>query len=120
MLALVFLLAILLRGSASGSLTRAERGYLFATPLPFILTIMLPGPIALLRKGSPAARAWGLWLNGVGGCLSVVLVLLGLVLIGQRRTRGAGGDRRLTAGLILAAIPALLIGLVGLLFWLPS
>jgi hypothetical protein len=116
LLSLAVLLAIVLRGSATGSLTQAERLYLLASPLPFVLAILLPGPIALLRQGSADARALGLWLNGAGGYLSLVLVPLGVALMVRRSTRGQDRDRRLTAGLILAAIPALLIGLVGLVY----
>jgi hypothetical protein len=113
LIAFLGVIAIMLRVTAAGSLTSAERYYLLTTPLPFVLAILLPGPIAMLVKGS-SARAWGLRLNGVGGWLSVVLVGVGLVLVWRRWARGQDRERRLTAGLVLAAIPAVLIGLVGL------
>jgi hypothetical protein len=110
------LLAIMLRGTVAGPLTPAERFYVLTTPFPCVLAILLPGPIALLGKGAPSARAWGLWLSGVGAWLSVGLLVVGLVLVGRRWWRGQGLDRRLTAGLLLAASPALLIGLIALLY----
>lgn len=113
----VALLGFMLRGS-SGPLAPAERLYLFATPLPFILAIILPGPIALIGQGSSGVRTWGLWLNSAGGWLSMGLVLTGILLAGRRWTRGEPRNPRLTAGLLLAAIPAVLMGAVALMYQL--
>lgn len=117
LIAVVVVLAVMLRATGATSLMPAERLYLLAAPLPFVLAILLPGPIAMLAESS-SSRAWALRLNEIGGWLSVFLVGVGLVLVWRRWARGETRERRLTAGLVLAAIPALLIGLVGVLYLL--
>jgi hypothetical protein len=57
-----------------------------------------------------------LWLNEIGGWLSLALILIGAVLLGRRVQQGRGWDRRLLIGLFVAALPALLIGLVALMY----
>jgi hypothetical protein len=58
----------------------------------------------------------GLWLNGVGGWLSVALIVIGAVLLGRRSGRGLARDRRPLIALFVAPLPAILIGLVALMY----
>jgi hypothetical protein len=113
---LVALVMIMVRGSTAGPLDRLERFYLFAAPLPAILALVLPGPIAELMRNRGSSRAWGLWLNAAGGWLSLALLVAGAMLLARRSLRDQEWDRRVLIGLFVAALPALLIGLVALMY----
>ena len=113
---LLALVAIMVRGSAAGPLTSLERLYLMAAPVPAVLAFVLPAPISQLMPGSGSSRPWGIWLSAVGGWLSLALILAGVVLLARRSGREDGWDRRLLVGLMVAALPAVLIGLVALMY----
>jgi hypothetical protein len=112
---LIAFVAIMVRGSAAGPLDATERLYLVAAPLPVVLALVLPSPLSLLMQGS-GNHVWGVWLNAVGGWLSLALILAGALLLGRRSGRQQAWDRRLLAGLMVAALPAVLIGLVALMY----
>ena len=113
---LIALVAIIVRGSAGGPLDAGERIYLIATPIPAILTFVLPGPISQLLQGRETPRAWGVWLSATGGWLSVALIVAGTLLLVRRSGRREVWDRRLLIGLMVAALPAALIALVALMY----
>ena len=105
---LLVLALAMVRSSAAGPLAAAERLYLVATPIPAVLVLVLPGVMG--------SREWGMWLTEVGGWLSVVLIVVGVLLLGRRSIRGEGWDRRLLVGLFVAALPVLLVGIVALMY----
>lgn len=98
-------------GEGPGS--RAEMVYRLVSPLPVLLALVLPGPIAMLV--GPAAGDLRDWLIRVGLWLSVAMLPAGLVVLWIGRRRGA-----LVAAMFLALLPALMVGLVALLFRLGS
>ena len=106
----------MIRGSAAGPLDVAERFYLAAAPVPAVLALVLPGLVSQFARESGNTRSSGLRLNEVGGWLSVALIVIGAVLLGRRSGRGLRWDRRLLIGLFVAALPAILIGLVALMY----
>jgi hypothetical protein len=81
-----------------------------------VLAFVLPSPISLLMQESESSRAWGVWLSTIGGGLSLALILAGALLLGRRSGRKQAWDRRLLVGLMVAALPAVLIGLVALMY----
>lgn len=113
---LIALVAIMARGFTAGPLNTAERIYLVAAPIPAVLAFVAPGPINLLMQGSAGARAWGVWLTKVGGWLSLALILVGTLLLVRRSGRRLQWDRRLLAGLMVAALPVVLMALVALMY----
>jgi uncharacterized BrkB/YihY/UPF0761 family membrane protein len=72
--------------------------------------------MADLMRGRGDSRAWGLWLNQVGGWMSLILIVLGVALLYRRSMRHRAWDRRLLLGVSLAALPAVLIALVALMY----
>lgn len=113
---LIAFVAIMARWSVAGPLDAPERLYLVAAPLPVVLALVLPSSISLLTQESGSLRAWGLWLSSVGGGLSLTLILAGALLLRRRSGRQQAWDRRLLVGLMVAALPAILIGLVALMY----
>jgi O-antigen ligase len=112
----VVLVAIMVRGKAAGPLHASERLYLMAAPVPVVVAFVLPGFISMAMSGSGSSRPWGVSLSVAGGWLSLALVLTGLLLLGLRSKRQQAWDRRLLVGLMLAALPAVLIALVALMY----
>ena len=94
-------------GEASGS--RVEMAYRLVSPLPVLLTLVLPGPIAVLL--GPSAGGLRDWLLRAGFWLSVAMLPAGLVVLSIGRRRGP-----LVAAMFLALLPALMVGLIALLF----
>ena len=113
---LLVLAVIMVRGSAVGSLDTPERLYLVVASIPAILALVLPSPIAGMMQDRESANAWGLRLNEVGGWLSLGLIVVGALLLSRRSRQGRGWDRRLLIGLFVAALPAILICLVALMY----
>jgi len=113
----IALVVILTRASAAAApLDSVERLYLFASPVPVVVAFVLPGAISSLMDGPGSTRPWGVWLSAAGGWLSLAMVLSGVVLLARRQARDDGWDRRLLLGLLVAALPAVLIGLVVLMY----
>ena len=104
------------RGSSAGPLDVVERIYLAAAPIPAILALVLPGLLAALMRDRGSSREWGLWLTEAGGWLSLALLVAGAILLSRRSGQGKSWDGRLVIGLLVAALPALLIGLVALMY----
>jgi hypothetical protein len=122
MLVLTFVLLIIAlamivgRWPVAGPLDSVERLFLMAAPIPILLALVLPWPISELMRAQGSSRAWGLWLNEVGGWLSLVLTVAGALLLSRRSRQGRAWDRRVVIGVFVAALPALLIGLVALMY----
>src|SRR5262245_8977348 len=122
MLALAFLILLLVvvgimaRGSAGETLDPLEQLYLVAAPLPALLALALPGIVAGLVGGRGEAREWTLWLSRSGGWLSLAGIAAGAVLLYRRSRQRRAWDRRLVLALLLAGLPAALIGLVALMY----
>jgi hypothetical protein len=113
---LIGLLAIVVRGSTAGPLDTLERSYLVAAPLPVLLALVLPAPISQLMQANGSSQEWAAWLNAVGGWLSLALILAGTLLLVRRSGRQQKWDRRLLIGLLAAALPAIMITLVALMY----
>jgi hypothetical protein len=122
MLALAFLILLLVvvgvlaRGSAATALDPLERLYLLAAPVPALLTLVLPGIVAGLLGSRGEAREWALWLNRAGSWLSLAGIAAGAVLLIRRSRQRRAWGRRLVLALLLAGLPAALIGLVALMY----
>ena len=106
----------LMRGSGHGTLERSARLYLWVAPVPALLALVFPGALAILAPGFEKQRLWSLRLNWIGCWLSAALVLIGMFLMVRRSGRKAPGENRLLLGVIVASLPALLVGLVALLY----
>jgi hypothetical protein len=113
---LLVLVLTMARGAAAAPLDRLEAIYLAAAPLPAILALILPGVVAALLQDPGSSREWRLWLTKVGGWLSLALIVAGVLLLSRRSSQGKRWDRRLLVGVFVAAMPALLIGLVVLMY----
>jgi hypothetical protein len=96
-----------LRPSFAGPLDSSERLFVALSPAPVLLTLAVPSLL-----GPRASNV----VTAVGAVLSVVLVIAGSVLLFHRSRVDAGRDVRLLAALLLAAMPALMIGTVAVLF----
>lgn len=106
----------LLAGRAAGPLTGLERIYLVVCPLPVVLMFGVPLALELGRVTPESVRPWSSRLDTASIGLSAVLIAAGLALSWRRWTRGEDRKSRLTAGIFLSGIPALLTLVVGLLF----
>jgi hypothetical protein len=113
---IIVLLVILKPNSARDPLDVRERLYLFASPVPSVLAFVLPGLLGQVMEGTGSTRTWGLVLAEVGGWLSLAMVVAGVALLWRRRTHGDAWDRRLVVGLVVAALPAFMIGVVALMY----
>jgi hypothetical protein len=113
---LLVVIGVLARGSPAGPLDPLERLYLLAAPVPTLLTLVLPGIVAGLLGSRGEARERGLWLNRAGGWLSLAGIAAGALLLNRRSRRRRAWDRRLVIGLLLAALPAVLVALLGLMY----
>lgn len=119
-LLLALLLVLLLtRGVGIGKLTALERAFLLCTPLPAIIAFVLPGSLSMLLGETATARRWINLLSESGIVLSAVLFLAGVWLIWARHLRGEPRDVRMSVGVLLAAVPSLLVLLVALLYLWP-
>jgi hypothetical protein len=105
MLALTFLILLLV---VIGVLARGSP--------PALLTLVLPGIVACLLSDRGEGREWALWLNRAGGWLSLAGIAAGAVLLYRRSRQRRAWDRRLVIGLLLAALPAVLVALLGLMY----
>jgi len=87
-----------------------------AAPIPIVVGLVLPGPVRSLIGGSTGAKAAAVWLSAIGGWLSLALLLAGILLTLRRWKRDEGWDRRLLVGVVVSGVPAMLIGLVALMY----
>lgn len=114
--AIVVLLAVVLSRPSRSPLSAPERAYLLLVPLPCVLALLVPA-ISGAAGASPSVPAsWSNRFTFVGVCLSGLLVAAGMFLALQRSRRGATLDLRLAAGLLMAAVPLLMVGLIGILY----
>lgn len=109
------LLGFMLQRAPFGALTTGQRLYLWLTPVPILLDFLMPA-LPLLGGGAPWPRSVINRLSMAGLALSGGLFLIGAWLVWRRRSLGQAPDNRMVAGMILAAIPALLAGLVALMY----
>lgn len=116
---LIAVAAITARRLPAGPLDVAERTYLWAAPVPVVLSLLLPAPIRLVSQASTAPLAWGVWLTQAGGWLSLVLIVVGALLLMRRSGRGQVWDRWLVFGLAVAALPAVSFALIALMYVIP-
>jgi hypothetical protein len=98
---------IALRPSFAGPLDTLEWFFVGLSPVPVILSFVVP--LFVARPLSDRATQ-------IGVILSLVLLVGGVGLLVRRSLIDAGRDARLIAALLLAAMPALMVGLVALLF----
>ena len=109
---LIVLVAYRARGLPHGPLDVVERNFLVCAPVPIVLSLFLPGLIALSGQ---APRVWGTWLTRTGGWLSLALMMVGALLLVRRSLRQQVWERWLVLGLALAALPAVSLVLIALM-----
>lgn len=112
----ILLGGLLVAGGKAGALTAAERIYLLCAPAPVILAFVIPAAFALLFHDPAGARPWTERISAAGVWLSGALVVVGLVLLGLRRSGSKPSDRRLVVAILIAAVPAFLVGVVMFLY----
>jgi hypothetical protein len=112
----ILLGGLVLTGGQVGALTAAERTYLLCAPLPVLLTFVVPAAFSLLLHDPAGTRPWSDRVSAAGVWLSGGMLLVGLVLLGLRRSRKNPPDRRLLVALLIATIPALLFGVLIFLY----
>jgi hypothetical protein len=111
------------RRSRQGSLSRVERVYRYSSPLPLVLTFILPDLIGLhfwYGGAWPANEQW--WSNRIliaGLVASGALVITGLVLLWRRWVDDHRVDGRLFDGMLLASVPLVLVLLAAALWLWP-
>ena len=116
-IAVVVVFAIgVIRGSAHGLTDRAEKTFLYVAPLPAIIAFGIPAIMVVTVPGSVHQLPWSLRFDVAAGILSLILLLAGGYLLIRQFRRAVRLDSRLVLGLIVAGLPALLIGLVALLY----
>ncbi len=93
-----------------------ERLFPWLTPLPMLLAVVVPTVLALTRPTTTGRAPWADELLRSGLVLSAVLLLFAGVIASRRLSRGSSVGRDVAAGSILAGLPLLLVGAVGLLF----
>jgi hypothetical protein len=80
---------------------------MWLSPVPFLLTIVIPAACNIIFDFSPAVRAPGIMLTRVGITLSALFLLAGLYLSMRRGRVEQTGDRFLLAlATLLAGFPA--------------
>jgi hypothetical protein len=115
-LAIVVLLALVLSRSSQSRLSAPERVYLLLAPLPCVVALLVPAIIGTAGASPSGPASWSNRFTFIGACLSGLLVAAGMFLALQRLRRGATLDLRLAAGLLMAAVPLLMVGLIGILY----
>ena len=113
---LLALAAIVFLHSAGTPLTAVERLYLSAAPLPVVLALVIPSVLTLWLDGTDATRNWSGRLSAIGGWLSLGLLIAGALVLRRRTTRGETWPRRLIAAVLVAMLPAVMIGLIALFY----
>ena len=113
---LILLGGFILAGGKAGALTSAESVYRLCAPMPVLLAFVVPAAFGLLMHDPAGARPWTDRVSAAGVWLSGALVLIGLVLLGLRKSRSKPSDRRLVVAILIAAIPAFLVGVVMFLY----
>ena len=113
-LVIVILLGVSIIAPVRRPLERAERWFLWVTPLPVALLIAVPSAWsaahAWQRSGASIERA-----SIVGALVvSTALIIFGIATVWRGRREGV--DARVLVGIVIAAIPWLLIGLLFLEF----
>ncbi len=116
LLLLVGLVVVALRPNAAGIRSRGERLYLWVSPLPPILTLIAPGLLAVFATSNPSLRQYSDWLTMAGIWFSLGLSAIGAALLWRRVRRQETLDRLLVTGFMVAALPALLVGLIAALY----
>ncbi len=116
LVAVILLGGLILARGTVGALTKAERIYVRCAPIPVTLAFVIPAAFTLLLHDPAGARPWTDRISAAGVWLSGALVIVGWVLLGLRRSRNKPSDRRLVVAILLAAIPAFLVGVVMFLY----
>ena len=109
-LVIVILLGVSIIAPVRRPLERAERWFLWVTPLPVALLIAVPSAWS-------AAHAWqrsGASIERASIVGALVVIIFGIATVWRGRREGV--DARVLVGIVIAAIPWLLIGLLFLEF----
>jgi hypothetical protein len=104
----LFGLAVMAMRAGPTPLARLERGYVFASVIPALLTLLLPSTFVGELVGERDR------LVAAGAGLSLLLIPAGIVLLVRRKARTGVVDRRLAAAILVAGIPFLLVALLTL------
>ena len=85
--------------------SKSVKIFLWLSPVPFLLTIVIPAACNIIFDFSPDVRAPSVIITRVGLVLSALLFLAGLYLA-VRRAEPRGDKRMLALATLLAGFPA--------------
>jgi len=86
---------------------KSESLFIWLSPVPFLLTIIIPAACNIIFDFSPAVRIPGVLITWVGIVLSALLFLAGLYLSVRHKPEEQEGRRLLLAlATLLAGLPA--------------
>lgn len=115
---LVIVFAVLVRKvGGTHTASRAQRAYVMLTPLPIVLSIVVPSVVGLSIGFTGRHTVWMHGATWTGVVSSALLGLMGVVLVVQSKLRGEAWGWPLGASVILAAMPfsVMVLG-VGLMY----
>ena len=116
MLVLAALLLVALLGAhARHPLTALEIVYVALSPIPAIMTFVLP-VIITWHSFEPESRRLSNTVSNAGVFVSAGLAICGVALMARRFVKNEEQEQRLIVGLVLAALPASLALMVVLLY----
>jgi len=108
-------LAALLARPAPADLSVPERLFLWLTPVPALITFVVPAALALTRPTATGRAPWADELTRAGVTLSAAF-LVAAIAIGARRLRQGASLGSVAIGSVVAGLPLLIAGLIGLLY----
>ncbi len=109
---------LIARSMPRSTLGRIERLYLFASPAPLLLALVVPDIFGVFDRDS-SSRTLSNLLSETGIWLSLAFVIVGLVVVVRSQFQTGSIDGRLILALFVAAIPTLLVVLIYVLFDFP-
>jgi hypothetical protein len=120
-LALLVLVSVLVVRAVGGvhPVGRAERIYVALSPLPWVMSLVIPAAIGLIGGFSGlVAQTWIRRSSWIGVGVSVVFGVVGAALVGRLVARRSPWGWPLGASVLLAASPFLLVAVSSGLLWL--
>jgi hypothetical protein len=89
---------------------KMETAFIWLSPIPFLLTIIIPVAINIIFDFSLAVRPVIIRMTQIGIAISGILTLIGFYLTMKVATNGLNGNRlRLGLATLLASFPAAII-----------
>lgn len=101
---------------AAVEMSRLERLFVWLSPIPVLITFIVPVMFVLTGWSAAGRAPWADELTRAGLGSSGVLLVVAVVISCRRLSRGSPLGIAVTAGTALAGLPLLLTGRVGLLW----